>query len=279
LLFGNHTKRSERQLRVATIRVMPDPFESAHRKIARASKHFDDLEREVVAFLGEDPYRQVIEIDPDNAEQLLHKFKLVKSFEDRPIPEIIGDIVSNLRAALDHAIYATAIMSGCQKPGFDTACFPFAGGADRFENTFKGRCKDVSTEMYPLLRSFQPYKGGNRLLAALQALRNADNHAVLTPFGTDFDRPFTSVKTIGYASMIVPEHSTWDRAKQEVIYLKTRTDTEVQYEINFQFFVAFDNIEIIAGRSVLVELDAIGVEVERVVSAIQAESCRLGFCQ
>lgn len=255
---------------------MPDPFESTHRKIARASKHFDDLEREVVAFLGEDPYRQVIEIDPDNAEQVLHKFKLVKSFDDLPIPEIIGDIVSNLRAALDHAAYAVAA-TRCAKPR--KAYFPFSGDEDGLENSLHGFCKDVPAGMYPLLRSFKPYKGGNRLLAALQALRNADNHAVLTPFGTDFDRPFTSVKTTGYGSMIVPEHSTWDRTKQEVVYLTTRTNTAVQYEIDFKFFVAFDNIESIAGDSVLAELHAIGIEVDRVVSAIEAEARRLGFIQ
>jgi hypothetical protein len=258
---------------------MLGPFDSARRKVARADKHFDDLHREVKAFRADDPYRQVIEVDPSAPNHFLHKIKLVKLLDETSIAEIVGDVISNLRAALDHAIYATAIVSGCQKPRFDTACFPFARCADGFENTLKGRCKDVSTEMYPLLRSFQPYKGGNRFLYALNALRNADNHAVLTPFGTRVLRPITNVGGTGYFEMILPEYSRWDRTKDEIVFLRTRADTKVDYEVNFHFFIAFENIEVLEGYPMLEMLEAMGCEVNATLNAIEAETRRLGFIQ
>ncbi len=252
---------------------MPGPFDSSERKIARASEHFDHLEREIVAFIHEDPYKQVVEPDPDRAGHLLYKFKLVKQLP-ASLPEIVGDIVGNLRDALDHATYAVAIASGCASP--KDAYFPFAGTAERFEASLKGRCKDVPQEIWPLLRSFQPYKGGNNLLYALNAVRNADKHTMLTPIGSAFLRPYTSVKGKGYWSMRLPEHSVWDRAKQEVVFIEAPTDTELQYEISFIFFVAFNEIEIVDGEPVLVVLDAFGGEVNRILAAIEAESRRLG---
>jgi hypothetical protein len=253
---------------------MLGPFDSAGRKIARASEHFDHLEREIKAFIQEDPYKQIIEPDPDRAEHLLHKFKLTKELP-ASLPEIVGDVVSNMRDALDHAMYAVAFASGCPTP--KEAYFPFAGTSERYEAAIKGRCRDVPQEIWPLLRTFQAYKGGNDTLFALNAVCNADKHTMLTPIGTAFLRPYTSVKGKGYWSMRLPEHSVWDRTKQEVVFLEACTDTELYYEIGFVFFVAFNEIEIVDGEPVLPVLDAFGGEVDRVLSEIEAESNRLGF--
>jgi hypothetical protein len=268
----------KQRLEVGTIGEMPGPFDSAKRKVARAGEHFANLEREIQAFIEVDPYRQVIEIDPTTPNQFLHKVKLIKDFDDTLIAELVGDIVSNLRASLDHAIYAVAAASGQTK--IRNAYFPFAHSAAELEPKIKGRCADVPGEMYPLLRSFNPYDGGNYFLHALQALRNADNHSMLTPFGTDFQRPSTKVESSsGFVSMVVPEHSRWNRVKQEVVYLRTSVDSNAQYEIDFKFFVAFDEPSVVAGRPVIEELYWIGCEVANTIEAIEAESRRLGFTQ
>ena len=265
----------KQRLEVGAIREMPGPFDSAKRKVARSGEHFANLEREIQAFIEVDPYRQVVEVDPGNPNQLLHKVKLIKGFDDTPIAELVGDVVSNLRASLDHAIYAVAATQ-CASPR--KAYFPFSKDVTGLENSLSGFCKDVPSKMYQLLRSFKPYYGGNHLLCALNSLRNADNHSMLTPFGTDFQRPSTKVKSsVGFARMTVPEHSTWDRVKQEVIYLTTSSDSDAQYEIEFKFFVAFDQPAIVAGKPVMEELHAIGCEVANTIEAIEAEARRLGF--
>lgn len=251
---------------------MPSPFDSAHRKVAWADKCFDDLDREVKTFLTENPYKEVVEADPDVPEHFLHKIKLTKSLDETPIAEIIGDILSNLRASLDHAIYAVA---SARHPNPRYAYFPFSDGATGFENSLKGNCKHVQPEMFPLLRSFQPYQRGNENLYALHALRNTDSHAMITPAVTNFLRPYTSVRARGYAEMILPEYSRWDRTKQEVVFLRTRLGTEVDYQIEFHFFIAFYSPLVVQGYPVLEVLQAIGCEVNATISAIEAESRRL----
>jgi hypothetical protein len=81
---------------------MSDPFISARRKIARAKQHILDLEREVTGFIGENPYVQVIEDDPQRPGYQFHKIKLTKTLPES-FAVLIGDAVNNLRAALDHA--------------------------------------------------------------------------------------------------------------------------------------------------------------------------------
>lgn len=278
--FGSLTKLSSRPLRqplnLPGFWKMTDPFESAKRKIVWAKKHFDDLKRELDSFIGENPYVQVIEPDPDDSENLLHKVKLVKSFDDTPIAEMVGDVASNLRATLDHA---TCAIARTRRPHPKSAYFPFARDMASLENSLKGNCKDVPAEFYPLLRSFQPYKGGNERLYALNAMRNADNHAILTPFGTNFLRPYTNVKATGFWEMTLPEHSRWDRAKQEFVLFKCHTNTKLEYELHFHFFIAFEDIEILEGQPLLNALAEMGVEVDATLAAIIAEAQRLGFCQ
>lgn len=255
--------------------MMPGPFDSAHRKIARAGQHLEDLQLELKSFADEQPYERIVEPNPACSEQLIHKIRLTRHLEDTAVPEIVGDIVTNLRAALDHAVYGVALASG--RSNIKNAYFPFAGTETGLENALSGWCKDVPQEVWPLLRSFKPYNGGNDFLCALNAMRNHDNHAILTAIGTAFVRPHTKIKATGYWEMTVPEHSVWDRTKQEVIFLTVGLDTKFEYEVQFEFFIAFQEIAILDGEPVLQVLGYLGSEVERILSAIEAESSRLGF--
>lgn len=255
---------------------MPGPFDSARRKVARADKHFDDLHREAKAFFAQNPFREVVEPDPANPNHLLYKIKLDALIDDSPIPELVGDIASNLRAALDHAVYA---LTNTQPPRPRSAYFPFAGEAAGLQAALDRNCKHVPPEMLPFLRSLQPYKGGNRLLYALNVLRNSDNHSLLTPVAAQFIRPYTSVSGTGYMKFVLPEHSRWDRAKNEVIFLRTAVDTKPDYKIDFHFFIAFQDIEVLEGCPMIEMLEAIGCEVNATVNSIESEARRLGLTQ
>jgi len=249
-------------------------FDSARRKIIRAHKHFDDMLDELSKFFDGDSLIQVVDSDPDDPNQLLHKVKLVRRFEDTPIAEIVGDIASNLRASLDHAIYAIAATRSVSPR---KAYFPFCRSAEGLEKVLKDNCKDVPVELYPFLRSLKPYEGGDDLLYALNAMRNADNHAYITPVVTSIVRPYTSVKGTGYMSMPLPEHSTWDHERQEVVLLRTRVETKVEGQIDVGFLIKFCGIEVIEGKPVLDTLSEMGMRVDEVLDAIEAEARRLGF--
>jgi hypothetical protein len=250
---------------------MSDLFKSSRRKIARAKEHILDLERQIRVFAGENPYKQIVEEDPQRPGYLLHKIKLTKSLAPS-FSDLVGDAVSNMRAALDHACYALAA-SHKTKP--INAYFPFARDAAGLESAIKGRSKDVPQEIHPLLRSFEPYKGGNEILWGLNMMCNADKHKMLTPVATGIVRPGTSIKGRGFFS--IPAPPVWDRTKQEIVILTLGPGAQFDYKFNFVLYIAFDEIELVAGEPVRSILGQTMVEVERVVDAIDAESMRLGL--
>ena len=109
------------------------------------------------------------------------------------LSEIVGDLLGNLRSALDHAVHCLALESGHSKP--TTQCFPFAKDAAHFENSLKGRCSEALTALHPLFRKFQPYGGGNEQLWQLNTLRGGDEHAMLLPVSS-----FTQVGGMGVSA-------------------------------------------------------------------------------
>src|SRR5258708_11274502 len=90
---------------------MADPFESSRRKLARAKQHVGDFKGHFDAFTNENPYEQVVELDPNNPYQKIHKIRLTKSIP-ACLDVIAADAVTNLRAVLDQALYAVALASG-----------------------------------------------------------------------------------------------------------------------------------------------------------------------
>jgi hypothetical protein len=139
---------------------MPDPFAGSRSKITRAKEHFAELDRRIGEFHDLRPYEQVAEDHPDKPGFTIHKMKLTK-----PLPEsignVLGDLVGNLREALDLAAYAIAIASGKIDPKY--TAFPFAGSVSQMANSL-GRSKDLPKEIHSLFCGFQPYLGGDDLL-------------------------------------------------------------------------------------------------------------------
>jgi hypothetical protein len=135
--------------------IMADPLESARLKLARGKKHVDDLKAELRAFNDTHPYEKVIEPNLEAFGQVHLKVKLTK-----PIPKsitvIVGDAACNLRDALDHAVYGIAAANGSTPK---EAYFPFARNSASFENTLKGRCRDVPQEIYPVFPSAKAIPG------------------------------------------------------------------------------------------------------------------------
>src|SRR5208283_1214386 len=136
---------------------MTDPFDSSRRKLARARNNLANLKRCVLTYWNQQCL-QVIrsEPDPKNPENTVYKLRVLEKAIPDSFSEISGNIVGDLRAVLDHAIYGVAIASGRKNPL--NAYFPFSRSAINFEANLKGRCADVPKEIYPLLRSFKPYK-------------------------------------------------------------------------------------------------------------------------
>jgi hypothetical protein len=79
-------------------------------KIDQAKKHLDTLEKEVRSYLSRKPFAVVPEEEPHTGD-LVYKVRINESV---PVQwsAIVGDIIHNLRSALDHVAYELVQANG-----------------------------------------------------------------------------------------------------------------------------------------------------------------------
>jgi hypothetical protein len=167
---------------------MTDPLWSARLKLARATEHLDALDEEIRAFARSEVDRVVAQHDPKVEEEFRPVWSPVRpppGFEtpgqfDFQLPDrfvvIVGDFLSNLRSALDHAVNGLA----GDKAGLYTK-FPIYADSGKFKGGSKGDLEGVSGPCRTKIERMQPYNGhrrGRRLLK-LSELVNFDKHKVL----------------------------------------------------------------------------------------------------
>jgi hypothetical protein len=212
------------------------PFHSPWSRLARAKENLAKLENGIKAFAERHPNASVIEPDP-SGEWYLHKVKMTEALPTE-FTHLTIEIVEALRAALDQAGYATAVISGNQRR--KETYFPFAESGAGLATVIAGRCKDLPSDIVSLFRSFQPYKGGNDTLWALNRMAANAKHTLLVPIGTSvYGMRISRFIASGHVKLISPR---WDSAKNEMIFARAAAMAELNYNLDFSFFVAFGNV-------------------------------------
>ena len=172
--------------------------------------------------------------------------------------------------------YACAIANGKVTP--KNTYFPIADSAPQLETDVigRGRCKDVPPDIVTLFRSFQPYKGGNLPIWALNRLANSNKHRLITPMGVAAEQSISinQIIRVPGLSIHVPR---WDREKNEMLILSAPIGSNVKYDLNFAILISFDEIEPVAGHPVIPVLATMFGEVERILLATEAEARRIGL--
>jgi hypothetical protein len=242
----------------------------AQDKLDRAKEHIEEFQRRVRAFFATDPYRQIVEIDPQTRERVT-KIKMVKQMPST-VKMIAADAIGNLRIALDQAGYAVAIANGGSGKG---GAFPFGDDLADAMNRATGGSKEIHPDIFSLMITFKPYKGGNDALWALNKLSNADKHrmtfaAVSASGGVNYK----SVSGSGPLAMPFP---VWNREKHEMELFRTGADSKLKYEAQFSMYVAFGEIDIVERQPVEPYLLHMAGQVESILASIDAESARIGL--
>lgn len=163
-----------------------DPLLSARFKLERADFHIKDLEGLLSDFLGEEPrpYRVVPELDPQFPSNTFRC--IVRARPPRTWAGVAGDAATNLRASLDHLIFALSIhwLGGRVEPSRETAFVL----TDK-PTAFKGRAREALSHLpdtiWDEVEAFQPYHRHERpklgVLYGLNELVNADKHRSIQP--------------------------------------------------------------------------------------------------
>jgi hypothetical protein len=145
-------------------------------KVRRASEHLAELDNAVVEFLLRRPYSvYVIETD-DPSGRFEHRARVRDSPPDS-ISILAGDTVHNLRAALDHLIWALVRVAG-NEPSFRTQ-FPIGQDEKSYRVAVKKQAGGLTAEMLNTLHGCRPWRGGNDALFDIHHLDIVDKHRLL----------------------------------------------------------------------------------------------------
>ncbi len=161
-------------------------------KMRRGQEHFDALQASIGDFVGRDPYEIVRGFDAEANQHVVRvKVREWPSLEWSPM---IGDVVHNMRSALDHLAWQLVIKNGRAPSGgnlfpiftkdpFDPAAHATEGEFRTARRRWKERVRGMDPEDVEILRGLQPYQGADDPelypLAALNRLSNWDKHREL----------------------------------------------------------------------------------------------------
>ncbi len=182
----------------------PAKFKTSHLKVDRAKRHLDELSSEVDRYLSSAPVKLVWEqmpwteryratIAPESTVRGLVIHVLCSVPE--PLAPIAGDVVHNLRSALD-IMMCELVIDADQSVFSKSVNFPFwelPSKKDEAVRKSKARC--AGQKVIDLINAWEPFQGGSSRLYALSQLDNMDKHRTLIPTmnGVEFSESYALV--------------------------------------------------------------------------------------
>lgn len=149
-------------------------------KFKRVEEHFDQLYEEIRRFLDKpEPYRFFSEEEAGTGDKV-YRVQVIENPPPR-FAAIVGDIVHNLRSALDLLAWQL-VEAGGGTPGKNTM-FPIRATKEAFETTGLAQVNGASKDAIRILKALKPYKGGYAALWRLHRLDANDKHNLLVILG------------------------------------------------------------------------------------------------
>ncbi len=155
-------------------------MDSAYLKIKRSEKHYAELSS---LFRKKKPFRYFLETNYKTGDRATFAKRDEDVANDAAI--IIGDIIHNLRAALDHTYWNCTEKLAKSDGERRNIQFPITSTEKALkESVLPGLPSRVSDAFAKALESLKPYReGGNKLLCAIHDLDVLDKHKLLIPTG------------------------------------------------------------------------------------------------
>ena len=225
---------------------MPCLFEGPKLKVERAKRHICELDTEISTFRGRERYRIVIETDTTTHwHQAIFRVQ-----EDIPayFAVIIGDVVHNLRSALD--LLACELVR-LNRRNDSKVYFPFAKTRDDLVIAIKrARIDRAGPEVVTIIRSLKPYKGGDDTLRAIHDLNIMDKHKLLIPIW--------QLAKIDHLKMTSEPHSAEViggtallKDGDKLFGMAGLSAHEIKYDFKWSFDIAFGEGQPLEGESVI----------------------------
>lgn len=166
-------------------------------KLDRAWEHIETLDAATAEFFESKPYEVVGEFEPDVSEWVVS----INPFTEPPprVPVILGDVLHNLRSALDHLVCQLALLDTGETADCAKTQFPITSSEDNFMEKEPAGLRGLSDVHRAQIERHQPYHAGARMhdhvLMIVSSFNNVDKHAVVHPlFG--YYRGFADIPTV-----------------------------------------------------------------------------------
>ena len=131
---------------------------SAQRKLARGVEHVKTLRAEAATFADAEAYEFVVERERCSPKEVkYHCFAVEHQPPPDHWPVLTGEVVQNLRSALDHAVWSAWKDAG-NEGGGDHTMFPIAINPDGFASQAGRYLPGVSADIRALIEEAQPYR-------------------------------------------------------------------------------------------------------------------------
>lgn len=146
-------------------------------KIDRAKTHLLELQTEIKSFMDSRPYRISTKRDSET-KRLIYYVSAVKE-PPQVLSLIAGDIIQNLRSAMDHLAYELFISNGGNETEGRNIYFPIEKDFTTYESEKERKTKGMSKDAQDLIDLVKPYQGGNTILWHIHDLNITDKHRSL----------------------------------------------------------------------------------------------------
>jgi len=219
-------------------------------KVERARKHLRDLELARDNFINSKPYRLERESNLQTGYNIYRVFDIQTPSVE--IGLIVGDVIHNLRSALDHLTYQLVLRNGAS-PTKQTA-FPVFDDATKYTTGLAGKVKGIAQSAIDAIDATEPYQGGKGAgFWVLHYLDIADkHHALLTTLinvtGASFTMPGFWER--GYRGVGGVSFPNFGKPLKDGDVVATR-EAEMDNDMNLILDVAFTEPEVIEGRAVI----------------------------
>jgi len=179
---------------------MPHPLDGCQMKLQRADKHLDELQGAVGAFLSRNPYELLTE---HNDETGYWNFRVkVRDAPPLSLSAITGDVVHNLRSALDHLIWQLVSLGPCAPD--QRAEFPIFKDEKHYLREAPKKMGGAPSAARTTIDRLQPYHRGDAAeshpLWMLHELDIIDKHRALH---------VTTTVLVG-SSLSIPDVPSWE---------------------------------------------------------------------